>query len=256
MGMLLFLGMNMLLPLKWYKELNSKKGRQKAGAFYVEGLRAIRQILSVCPDRILELVGVRELDYGFQKIPMRIITEAQYRSISATKTPQGIMAVVRLPLEAYSESLPEPAGEKILFLEDIQDSGNVGTLIRSAAAFDFSGIIMTEQCADPFSPKSVQASAGTVLSVWLRRTRNSVQMVKTLKKKGYTLAAMDLKGDKDVRIVSKKSPIIFALGNEASGLSASILELFDTHCCIPIYNQKAESLNVAACGAICMYLSV
>jgi len=202
----------------------------------------------------VEFVRVNTPGSEFDEYPVRIVSEVQYRSISESRTPQGVMAVVRIPQDVFSDSLPEPAGEKILFLEDIQDSGNVGTLIRSAAAFDFSGVILTEKCAEPFSPKCVQASAGTVLSVWLRRTGNSLEAAKSLKDKGYTMAAMDLKGNEDIGILTKINRTVLALGNEASGLSSTALKVFDTHCRVPIHDQKAESLNVAACGAICMYL--
>ena len=165
------------------------------------------------------------------------------------------MAVVRLPAATYSGYLPENTGNKILLLEDIQDPGNVGTLIRTAAAFDFSGVVLTEKCADPLSPKCVQATAGTVLSVWLRRTANYLELVGMLKKGGYCLIATDLNGAAELTTLSCQGKLLLALGNEAAGLSRSLLDMSDYRLRIPTVREKAESLNVAACGAICMYLS-
>ncbi|MCJ7523371.1 MAG: RNA methyltransferase, partial [Dehalococcoidia bacterium] len=180
----------------------------------------------------------------------------QFSSISNAVTPQGIMAVVRIPDDIYSDSLPDNTGTRVLLLEDIQDPGNTGTLIRTAAAFGYSGVILTEKCADPLSPKCVQATAGAVLAVWLRRTARYLELIKVLKKQGYTLEAADLNGEEDPSNLRTSSKLLLALGSEASGLSPAVLKTSDHRFRIPIAREKAESLNVAASGAICMYLSV
>lgn len=243
-----------LKPLKWYKELAGKKGRLNAGAFSVEGDRAIRQIMSVHPDEITEIVAIEEPPSVYRDYPVRLVTESQFRSISSTKTPQGIMAVVRTPEDIYSACLPQDAGKKILLLEDIQDPGNTGTLIRTAAAFDFSGVILTENCADPLAPKCVQSTAGAVLSVWLRRTAQYLELVRSLRRDGYSLIAAELNGS-DESSALKQGKLLLALGNEAAGLSKALLDEADYRLRIPTARHKAESLNVAACGAILMYLS-
>jgi len=246
---------NALKPIKWYKNLATRKGRLEAEAFLVEGDRAIRQIISSNPDEIIEIVSTEELSPYYHKYPERLVTDSQLHSISSTKTPQGTMAVVRLPRDIYSGQLPDNSGAKILLLEDVQDPGNVGTLIRTAAAFDFSGIILTEKCADPLSPKCVQSTAGTVLSLWIRRTPRYLELVKALKHSGYSLLAADLGGVADPSVLQDQNKLLLALGNEASGLSSSILDASDYRLRVPTIRGKAESLNVAACGAICMYLS-
>ena len=244
-----------LKPLKWYKKLATKKGRLEVGAFLVEGDRAIRQIIDNRPDEIIEILAVEEPLPVYRSYTLRLVTESQFRSICLTRTPQGIMAVVRMPADIDSDCLPEDAGNKILLLEDIQDPGNVGTLIRTAAAFGFSGVIMTENCADPLSPKCAQATAGTVLSVWLRRTTRCLDLTKALKENGYSLIAADLNGVAEPSVLYRQSKLLLALGNEAAGLSGALLDAADYQLRIPIVREKAESLNVAACGAICMYLS-
>lgn len=244
-----------LRPLNWYKKLATKKGRLKAGEFVVEGDKAIRQIIGSYPDDIIEIVAVKETPPVYRDYPVRIITGSQFRSISLTKTPQGIMAIVRLPADVYSNGIPGETGNKILLLEDIQDPGNVGTLIRTAAAFDYSGVILTESCADPLSPKCVQSTAGTILSVWLRKTNRYLEIAGILKNSGYPLLAAELHGTDEPSVLHGRNKILLALGNEASGLSEELLEMADYRLYIPTASNKAESLNVAACGAICMYLS-
>jgi len=244
-----------LKPLKWYKKLATRKGRLEAGAFLVEGDRAIKQIINSHPSEIIEILTTGEPPLTYHDYPGRLVTDSQLRSLCFTRTPQGTMAVVRLPLDTYSDQLPQNIGPKILLLEDIQDPGNVGTLIRTAAAFNFSGVILTEKCADPLSPKCVQSTAGTVLSVWLRRTSRYLELVEALKKNGYYLVAAELNGVEEPSILCRQDKLLLALGNEASGLSKPILNTSDYRLRIPTIREKAESLNVAACGAICMYLS-
>jgi TrmH family RNA methyltransferase len=244
-----------LKPLKWYKKLATDKGRLEAGAFLIEGDRAIRQVIASQPDAIIDVVTVNDLPLIYHRYPIRFVTESQFRSICQTKTPQGPLAVAAIPPGIYSDRLPNDVGNKILLLENIQDPGNVGTLIRTAAAFDISGVILTDKCADPFSPKCVQATAGTLLSLWLRRTNRYLELVEALRRKGYYLVAADLNGADDQSILRGRDKLLLALGNEAAGLSKKLLELSDYRFRIPIVRRKAESLNVAVCGAICMYLS-
>jgi TrmH family RNA methyltransferase len=244
-----------LKPLKWYKDLATREGRLEAGAFLVEGARAISQIVRNHPGEVREILFTTELPPLYQKFTNRRVTEGQLRSICSSQTPQGTAAVVRMPGDIYSANLPGRTGHRILLLEDIQDPGNAGTLIRTAVAFGFSGVIMTEKCADPLSPKCVQSTAGAVLSLWIRRTPGYLELIKALKHDSYKLVAADLEGDEDPSLLQGKKKLLLALGNEASGLSAAVLQAADSRIKIPIDRDKAESLNVAACGAICMYLS-
>ena len=121
--------------------------------------------------------------------------------------------------------------------------------------FNFTGVILTENCADPFSPKCVQATAGTVFSVWIRKTAKYLELIKALKQSGYALFAADVRGTEDPQILSGKEKLVLALGNEAAGLSKELLAIADYRVRIPTPPEKAETLNVAACGAILMYLA-
>jgi TrmH family RNA methyltransferase len=244
-----------LKPLKWYKSLATGKGRREAGAFIVEGEKAVKQILTTHPEMIIEILTREEPPPTYRDYPVRVLTESQFNAICQTRTPQGILAVVKLPAGIYTDSLPGNTGRKVLLMEDIQDPGNAGTLIRTAAAFDFSGIIMTAGGADPLAPKCVQATAGTVLSLWLRRTADYLKSVQTLQGSGYSLIAAEVNGKDKPAVLTEHNKILLALGNEAAGLSKALLEKADYRVRVPTIREKAESLNVAVCGAILMYLS-
>ncbi|MCX5993493.1 MAG: RNA methyltransferase [Chloroflexi bacterium] len=244
-----------LKPLKWYRDLSSRRGRLATGAFLVEGPRAIDQVMRSSPGSVMEILYTGEQPPIYDKYALRPLTDTQMQSISSARTSQGTIAVVRLPADTDSDNLPGEAGHKILLLEDIQDPGNVGTLIRTAAAFDYSGVILTDKCADPFSPKCIQSTAGSALSLWIRRTAAYLDLVDELKRRGHRLVAADLGGAEDPLVLRGEDKLVLALGNEAAGLSAALLEKSDHTIKISMAGAKAESLNVAACGAICMYLS-
>ncbi|MFZ7104457.1 MAG: TrmH family RNA methyltransferase, partial [Peptococcaceae bacterium] len=103
-------------------------------------------------------------------------------------------------------------------------------------------------------PKTVQSTAGTILSPWIRRTSDYLSLACSLKSSGHHLVATVLDGEENPSYLKEAGKLLLAMGNEAAGLSDDILRLADFKLKIPI-KTEAESLNVAACGAICMYLS-
>ncbi len=237
-----------------YKALAEKKGRQEAGLLLVEGPRAIRQVLTSRPDAVVEIIATAEHASQYEGVSVRTATHPQLNAICHTKTPQGVVAVVRRPDNVDADQVPDNVGPRVLLLEAIQDPGNVGALIRTAAAFDYSLVILSDGCADPFAPKSVQASSGTVLSVAIRRTSAYLHLLRALKKRGYRVAVADVRGKDEPSRLQGPERLVFALGNEAAGPTEQLLALADHRIRIPIQDQRAESLNVAACGAIGMYL--
>lgn len=244
---------NPMKPLSFYKSLRDAKVRHDAGMFLVEGVRAVTQIAASHPESIVEvLVEEKKKPPAGLKYPVRFISPSQFRAISTSTTPSGPLAVVKIPEGAYSSSLPADTGVRVLALEDVQDPGNVGALVRSAAAFDFSGVVLSDKCADPFGPKAVQASAGSLLSLWVRRTREFHAGLRELAGRGFRCIAADVRGTEPLRS-GDSSRVVLIMGNEGSGVSAEGLACSHSVMRIPINTAKAESLNVAASGAVCMY---
>jgi TrmH family RNA methyltransferase len=247
-------GSEFLKSLSWYKSLHDPKDRREAGVFLVEGIRAITQIASASPGSILELLCEEDDAAALPKAdcPVRRLTRQQFKSVCLSKNPSGPLAVAAMPAEAESAVLPADRGDRILICEDIQDPGNIGALIRTAAALDFSGVVLNGKCADPFGPKAVQAAAGTVLSLWLRRMPDIGRSIAGLVNRGFSCIAADLRGTQSLAGITPKR-FALILGNEGNGLSDETLRLATHVIKIPINSKKAESLNVAASGAICMY---
>jgi RNA methyltransferase, TrmH family len=247
-------GSQILKPLSWYKSLHDAKGRREAGAFLVEGARAIAQISSASPKSIQELLYEEDDSVPLAGLayPVRWLTRTQFKGVCLSQNPSGPLAVVAMPAGAESSVLPADRGDRILICEDIQDPGNIGALIRTAAALDFSGVVLNDKCADPFGPKAVQASAGTVLSLWLRRIPDIGRSIAGLVNMGFSCIAADLRATQSLAGITPKR-FALILGNEGNGLSAETLGLATHVVKIPIKSKKEESLNVAASGAICMY---
>jgi tRNA G18 (ribose-2'-O)-methylase SpoU len=243
-------------PVKWYRALSCARDRMENGAFLLEGEKAVRQIMHNHPDQVLERIRIRGMEPESGGFPVRWLTAEQFQSISTLKTPQGEMAVVRLPLQTYGDDLPQTIGSKAIFLDRVQDPGNVGTLIRTAVAFGFSGMILSEGCADPFSPKCVQASSGTVLSLWIRKIKNAPKLLDRLKGRKFSVVAADPRGDSDMGIFHFSECLVLVLGSEGSGLSKDVMDRVEHRFRIPIAEGQIESLNVAVSGAICMYLTL
>jgi RNA methyltransferase, TrmH family len=243
-------------PLSWYKDLADARKRREAGCFIVEGRRAVEQIKTSAPESIEELLVTEKLldEFRIFSCPVRVLTERQFKSICTSKTPQGAAAVVRIPENSFSGELPQKTGDRLLLLEGVQDPGNVGALIRTAAAFDFNGIILNDECADAFSPKAVQASAGSILSVWVRRTARHYAAAEELKRKGCKLVAADVRGEPLTPGYGMPRHCAIMLGSEGKGLSDSLIALADRKIRIPMNGRKAESLNVAVSGAILMFI--
>jgi len=242
-------------PISWYKSLSQSKERREEGCFLIEGKRAVDQLLAFHRSSVTEILCVEETAslYIGADMAVRVISAQNMKSISSSRTPQGIAAIAQIPPDVYTPRIPDKKGDRILLLEHVQDPGNAGSLIRTAAAFGYSGVIMSEQCADPFSPKVVQSTAGSLLSVWIRRSGGYLGMVSELKAKGYALICADLNGPESLDFTDA-GPHILALGSEGAGLSASALELGSRAVRVPIVESGAESLNVAACGAILMFV--
>jgi len=245
-------------PISWYKSLCQPKYRRQYGYFLIEGERAVDQILTFHRGSIEELLYVDGVNQPPDDIPARVISEANMKSICASRTPQGIAALVKIPPDVYTSQIPPSlltdTTDRVLLLEHVQDPGNVGTLIRTAAAFGCRCVILSGNCADPFSPKSVQSTAGSLLSLHIRRSDEYINMAAELKTSGYKLIAADLNGE-DTRSLKDAGPHIIALGSEGAGLSNSLLDISDRKIRIPIDKRAAESLNVAAAGAIMMFMS-
>ena len=225
--------------------LKEKKARKEQGMFLVEG----RKMAEECAksDFEIERVFVSEsypFNLPFEERLLARVSNDVFRFLSDEKTPQGILCRVKIPVR----KLCAPQG-KCLFLDGVSDPGNVGTIIRTANAAGYTEIYLTEECADPYSPKSVRASMSGVFFTKIYRAPRA-EILSVLADTPIVVADMG-----GVNVFSFQAPKRFALaiGNEANGISEEVEKAAAHTVKIPMQATQ-ESLNAAISAGIIMYV--
>lgn len=225
--------------IKEIAKLNDKKYRRLAGKYIVEGIKPVKECIAAGCD-VSDIVAIDGMDAEFENSVT--VTRAVFESISSEKTPQGVLAVVKMP----ENELKPPEGSCIL-LDCLQDPGNLGTVIRTANAAGY-GEIYLINCTDPFSPKAVRASMSGIFFVKLMQGSRE-EVLKALS--AVPIICADMNGED---IFSFKAPEKFCLciGNEGGGIDGTIKEIADFKVRIPM-RRTCESLNAAVSAGIAMY---
>ncbi|NCB06336.1 MAG: RNA methyltransferase, partial [Clostridia bacterium] len=169
-------------------------------------------------------------------------------TVSQVKTPQGIAVVSKIPAAAPLTLL----GSRLLLLENVQDPGNVGTILRALDAAGFDGCILTPGCADPYSPKVLRATMGSVLRVPICFTENVLETLLELKESGYQTIASTLDGDPFYQRCATPEKLCLVIGNEGAGIALQTQAACSMRLKLPM-RGGAESLNAAVAAAIMMY---
>lgn len=243
------------MQLKNWRKLKTAKGRQQAQRYLIEGWHLVEE--AIANEAGIETVIVSEANVGtfyetFPSLaaPVEIISDFLVEEIAETRTSQGVFAVLRLP---EVDETWEPTANKYLLIDSVQDPGNLGTMIRTADAAGFDGIILGEGTVDLFNDKVVRATQGSLwhLDIQMMPLEKAISL---LKAKGIAVLATALHQNAlDYRRVEfDEGKVAIVVGNEGNGVQASILDLADQLIYIPMHGQ-AESLNVAIAAAVLMF---
>ena len=187
---------------------------------------------------------------------MRVTTVADrvLSSVTDTVHPQGVVAVTEMPSHDL-EQIVAGGARLIAVLVDAGDPGNVGTVIRTADAAGADAVVLTKGSVDPYGGKCVRASAGSILHVPLVTGLSVDDVVERLRAGGVAILAADADGDPITELgATLAGPVAWLFGAEAHGLSAEAQALADRTVRVPIFG-RAESLNLAAAAAVCLYAS-
>jgi RNA methyltransferase, TrmH family len=245
--------------IKVWRQLKTKKGRLEHGLYVIEGIRLVEEALhsDVELAAVLWDVGCDELPDYITEQPrvakvFHELSPAAFAEVSDTTTPQGLIAIAKLPVDV---SLKDLSAQAVL-LDGVQDPGNVGTLLRSADAFGFRQICCGTGTVDPFAPKVVRASMGGMfrsavtamdsvawIEAWLRCHPDG-QVVVTAADAPKVCHEVDLTG-----------ACLLVIGSEAFGVSEAVRNLATLHVQIPMV-AGAESLNAAIAGSVLLYESL
>ena len=151
----------------------------------------------------------------------------------------------------YKKEEKEDLGEKILILDNIQDPGNLGTIIRSAVAFNIDTIVLSNDTVDLYNPKVVRANQGMMFHINILR-RNTIKFINELKNKDYKIVGTKVTNGHNVKEASIYSHFALVIGNEGKGISKDIEELCDEYLYIKM-NEQCESLNASVAASILLY---
>lgn len=183
--------------------------------------------------------------------PVWMVAPSVFRELSDTVSPQGILALVEMP--QYDRSVLTGADDAaLLILEDVQDPGNLGTMIRTAEGAGMSGVVMSRGCVDIFNPKVVRSTMGALFRVPFYICDDLVKELCDLRNEGFTTYAAHLLGTCDFTEESYKGKTGILIGNEANGLSDAVSSQADRLVKIPMEGEL-ESLNAAVSAALFMY---
>lgn len=227
--------------------------------FLAEGPQAVREALRI-DDVVREIfvtdtAAERHHDLLAARVPVHYVDERVLEAVADTVHPQGIVARCGF-VDTTLEKIVAAPLRLVVICADIRDPGNAGTVIRCADAAGADAVIFTGHSVDPFNPKAVRASVGSVFHIPLVIGGETEDVTTQLKAAGLTIlaadggGAVDLFADEDVLV----GPTAWLMGNEAWGLPDDVAALADHSVSIPIFG-RAESLNLATAAAVCLYAS-
>lgn len=238
-------------------ELKQKKYRTQNGLYLAEGLRtaeeavaykAVETLFYVATDddRTMRLLE----EAAMQNIKLVCVNENVMKKIADTETPQGIIAVCKMRQPKLEPLLA--SGKMLLVLDRVGDPGNIGTMLRTADAAGIGGLVLLKGCADIYAPKTVRSSMGSLFHIPVLSGVSEQEFVSAAKKAGYDLLVTCLDGADNLYKADLSGRIAFVMGNEAGGVSETLLEKADKRVYIPMAG-RAESLNVAMAAGIVMF---
>ena len=231
--------------LRALQKLLTAKGRREQKQFLIEGTKLLRDAIEADAP-IAEILSQTPDLWSNADLRLTSITRADAERLSDTRTPQGHFALVRDTLSSLN--VPDSEEWQIVALDGVQDAGNVGGIIRSAAAFGVDGVIVGHGSADPTHPRVVRAATGAWFQIPIVRSEDLHEELTLLRDRGATILAADRSGSllTDVEIPSKR---VWLFGSEGSGINPELEPLIDDHVAIPIAD-RVDSLNVNVAAGI------
>lgn len=235
---------------------NKAKERKKDGIFLAEGIKMFEEapldsIVEVFISESLE----QKVDAFYKKkllqIGYEVVSDEVFAKMSDTQTPQGILTILKRP-EYNLDLLLQQENPLFVILENLQDPGNLGTIVRTGEGAGITGAIMSVGTVDIFNPKTIRATMGSIYRVPFLYVEDMADTIQKLHKHGVHTYAAHLAGKSYYQDVSLKEPTAFLIGNEGNGLTKETADMAESYIKIPMEGQ-VESLNAAVATALLMY---
>ena len=226
--------------IKTLIKLKQKKYRDETGYYLVEGEHLVEEAMKA--KQVECLISTKDIT---SDLPIVIVSNEVMSKLSFTKSPQFIMAKCKIKKE---NKLID--GKRYLILDDLQDPGNIGTLIRTALAFSIDQVILSNNCVDLYNDKLLRSMQGANFHISCIYD-DLKTVISTLKKNNVKIIGSALENGQDIKQIKISEKMAFVVGNEGNGMNKDILQECDYVGYIPI--NTIESLNVAIAGSIMMY---
>jgi TrmH family RNA methyltransferase len=247
--------------VKRVARLKQRPDREETGLALMEGPQVVRELIAHAPETVEELYFTSD---GFDRHPdiaktateagidVEFVTDAVLSAMADTRTPQGVLAVAhQVPVRL--RDLFEDGAKLVVVLDEVRDPGNAGTIIRVADAAGADAVILTGGSVDPYNPKVVRATTGSLFHLRVTTGVTLGAAADAVREAGLELLAADMHGE-PLPSADLSGPTAWLFGNEAHGLSAEARALAARTVAVPIYGA-AESLNLGTAAAVCLYAS-
>lgn len=231
--------------------------RRKKQLFVAEGIKLVKEAakhgklkqiyLSETASENIE----QECQELFTLYPSEVVSDAVFRSITETVTPQGVLGLVQMPVYELGDILAD-GRHSFMLLDDLRDPGNLGTIMRTAEGADMSGVILSRESVDLFNPKVVRSTMGAIFRVPFFYAEDLTSVIKQLKQMGIPVYGTMMQGSVVYDEPDYRKGAAIVIGNEANGISDKVAEALNVKVRIPMAGNL-ESLNAAVAAAILMY---
>ena len=243
--------------IKHIKKLKDKKYRDESNEYIIEGVKLIEEAVKenskikkiiICEDTTRTYEIPTNIMLGIAKYECVYVTDKIFNSITQVTNPQGIMAIIE---KNSNDAEIDFTQDIIVALDDVQDPGNLGTILRTVDSIGLNQIIVSKETADAFNPKVVRSTMGAIFRVKIIEVDNLQDTIKQIKKHHFKLMVTSLQTDNSIYDIEFKKKII-VIGNEANGVSNEIQNIADEKAKIPMLG-RTESLNASVAAGIVMY---
>ncbi|MBR1936514.1 MAG: RNA methyltransferase [Bacilli bacterium] len=222
-------------------KLQKKKYRDLTGTFLVEGEHLVEEVFK--SGLVINVICLEDYNCNYD-IPVMYVSYDVMKKISSLDTPPAIMALCRKKDDSI-------IGNRIVILDNIQDPGNLGTIIRSSVSFNVDTIVLSPNSVDLYNPKVLRSTQGMFCHINIVYA-DIIETINMLHEKDFIVYGTNVVDGVDVRRVSPSKYWALVMGNEGSGVSSEILDLCDNNLYIKM-NSKVESLNVSIACSILLY---
>ena len=243
--------------IKHIKKLKDKKERDKACEYIIEGIKLLEEAIKekadikqivICDDCEKNDNIPKDLMYEIAKYDCTYVTKNLFKSISEVKTPQGVLAVIR---KANKDNEIKYDEDIIVALDDVQDPGNLGTILRTVDSLGLTQILVSSKTADAYNPKVIRSTMGAIFRVKIIECEDLEKTLKEVKKNKFKIVVSSLQAKTSIYDINYNKKVI-VIGNEANGVEEKIQNLADEKIKIPMLG-KTESLNASVATGIILY---